>query len=67
MILSPNVAKSGGLHRQGAEGEAVILYCEPLASRVADPVEDGDLNPSGFPGTGKQRSKIDAITGMHHM
>ena len=59
MILSPNVAKSGGLHRQGAEGEVVILYCEPLATL--------DLNPSGFPGTGKQRSKIDAITGMHHM
>ena len=48
-ILYPNVAKAGGLQSQGAEGEAVILYCEPLATLVADPVEDGDLELSGFP------------------
>ena len=35
--------------QQGVEGEAVIIYCKPLATRVADPVEDGDLESSGFP------------------
>jgi len=33
----PNVAKAGGRKSQGAEGEAVVVYCEPLATRVADP------------------------------
>ena len=47
--MNPNVAKAGGLQSRGAEGEAVILYCEPLATLVADPVEDGDLEFSGFP------------------
>jgi len=32
---------AGGLQSQGAEGEAVINYCEPLATL--------DLMPSGFP------------------
>ena len=35
--------------RQGVKGEAVIIYCEPLATRVADPVEDGNLEFFGFP------------------
>ena len=58
--MDPNVAKAGGFqsprkrdfrfaHQQGAEGDAVVLYCNPLATRVADPVEDGDLESSRFP------------------
>ena len=47
--VKSNVAKAGGLQSQGAEGEAVIIYCEPLATL--------DLKFSGFPGTGKQCSK----------
>ena len=39
--MNPNVAKAGGLQSRGAEGEAVILYCEPLATL--------DLEFSGFP------------------
>ena len=35
--------------QQGAEGDAVVLYCNPLATRVADPVEDGDLESPRFP------------------
>jgi len=30
--LNPNVAKAGGLQSQGVEGEAVIVYREPLAT-----------------------------------
>jgi len=30
--LNPNVAKAGGLKSQGVEGEAVIVYREPLAT-----------------------------------
>ena len=41
MRLNPNVAKAGGLQSQGAKGEAVVDYCEPLAT--------WDLEPSGFP------------------
>ena len=26
----PNVTKAGGLQSQGVEGEAVVIYCEPL-------------------------------------
>ena len=37
----PNVAKAGGLQSQDAEGEAVVVYCEPLATK--------DLESSGFP------------------
>ena len=47
--LYPNVAKAGGFQSQGAEGDAVVLYCNPLATRVVDPVEDGDLESSRFP------------------
>ena len=28
----PNVAKAGGLQSQGVEGEAVVIYCEPLTT-----------------------------------
>jgi len=38
---NPNVAKVGGLRSQGARGEAVVIYCEPLATP--------DPEPSGFP------------------
>ena len=57
--MDPNVAKAGGFQSPrkrdfrftptSAEGDAVVLYCNPLATRVADPVEDGDLESSGFP------------------
>ena len=47
--MNPNVAKAGALQSQGTKGEAVALYCEPLVTLVADPVEDGDLECSGFP------------------
>ena len=39
--ISPDVAKAGGLQSQGAEGEAVVGYCDPSATP--------DLEPSGFP------------------
>ena len=39
--LYPNVAKAGGFQSQGAEGDAVVLYCNPLATR--------DLESSRFP------------------
>ncbi len=45
----PNVAKAGGLQSQGVKGEAVIGYRDPLITRVADPVEDGNLKSSSFP------------------
>ena len=41
MIVYPNVAKAGGLQRQGVKGEAVVVYCEPLTTP--------DLMSSGFP------------------
>ena len=39
--INPNVAKIGGLQSQGAKVEAVVGYCEALATP--------DLKPSGFP------------------
>ena len=39
--VNPSVAKVGGLQNQGAKGEAVVGYCDPLATP--------DLEPSGFP------------------
>jgi len=39
--LYPNVAKAGRLQSQGANGEAVVVYCEPF--------ETLDLESSGFP------------------
>jgi hypothetical protein len=39
--VNPNVAKAGGLQRQGAKGAAVVGYCKPLATP--------DLKSSGFP------------------
>ena len=41
VTFNPNVAKAGGLQSQGAEGDAVVLYCNPLATR--------DLESSRFP------------------
>ena len=32
--------KAGGLQSQGAKGEAIVVYCEPLATQ--------DLKPSDF-------------------
>ena len=58
-LYIPNVAIAGELQSPrkrdfrfattSTEGEAVIICCEPLATRVADPVEDGNLEFSGFP------------------
>jgi molecular chaperone DnaJ len=42
----PSVAKAGGCQSQGAKGEAVALYCDPLATP--------DLASSGFPGRVKK-------------
>jgi len=38
---NPNVARIGGLQSQGAEGEAVVDYCDPSTTP--------DLELSGFP------------------
>ncbi len=32
VIVNPNVAKAGGLQGQGVEGEAVVVYREPLTT-----------------------------------
>ena len=58
--VNPNVAKAGGLQSPrkrdfrfaptSVRGEAVIGYRDPLTTRVADPVEDGNLESSSFPG-----------------
>jgi hypothetical protein len=40
-MMNPIVAKAGELQSQGAKGEAVVGYCEPLATP--------DLELSGFP------------------
>ena len=39
--IHPNVAKAGGLQSQGVEGEAVVVYREPLTTP--------DLMSSAFP------------------
>jgi hypothetical protein len=39
--IDPSVAKVGGPQSQGAKGEAVVDYCDPLATP--------DLESSGFP------------------
>jgi hypothetical protein len=44
--INPNVAKAGGSQSQDAKGEAVALYCDPLATP--------DLASSGFPGRVKK-------------
>ena len=31
------------LQIQGAEGEAVLSYCEPLATQVEDPANSGEM------------------------
>jgi molecular chaperone DnaJ len=45
-LTHPSVAKAGGCQSQGAKGEAVALYCDPLATP--------DLASSGFPGRVKK-------------
>ena len=50
-MLNPNVAKAGGVQSQGAKGEAVALYCDPLATP--------DLGASGFPARVKNEKIID--------
>jgi hypothetical protein len=47
--VHPNVAKVGGLQSQGAKGEAIVVYCEPLATQ--------DMELSGFP-AGEKRWPI---------
>ncbi len=54
--LYPNVAKAGGFQSQGAEGDAVVLYCNPLATR--------DLESSRFPERVKHE-KIIVFGGIH--
>jgi hypothetical protein len=39
--VNPNVAKAGGLQRQGVKGEIVVIYLDPLTTQ--------DLKFSGFP------------------
>jgi len=39
--INPNGAKAGGLQSQGAKGEVVVVYLDPLATQ--------DLKSSGFP------------------
>ena len=39
--LYPNVAKAGGLQRQGVKGENVVVYLDPLTTQ--------GLKSSGFP------------------
>ena len=41
ITVYPNVEKAGALQRQGAKGEAVAIYCDPLATQT--------LECSGFP------------------
>ena len=50
VYICPNVAKAGALQSQGAEGDAVIIYCEPLATP--------DLEFSGFPSWVYNMTKI---------
>jgi hypothetical protein len=40
--IYPNVAKVGRLHSRGAKGEAVVVYCESVATQ--------DPESSGVPG-----------------
>ena len=42
LISLPHRAKAGGDQSQGAKGEAVVVYCEPLVTK--------ELGASGFPG-----------------
>jgi hypothetical protein len=50
-LVHPDVAKVGGFQSQGAKGEAVVCYCEPLATP--------DLEASGFPEGEKRWHPID--------
>ena len=44
--INPIVAKAEGNQSQGAKGEAVVIYCDPLVTK--------DLGASGFPGRVKK-------------
>ena len=46
ITINPSVAKAGGSHSQGAKGEVVAIYYDPLATP--------DLASSGFPGRVKK-------------
>jgi hypothetical protein len=50
LTMNPSVAKAGGVQSQGANGEAVVIYCDPLATQ--------DLGASGFPGRVKNEKII---------
>ena len=52
-MVYPNAAKVGGFPRQGTKGEAMVVYCDPLATR--------HLEPSGFPAGEKRWPAIDLI------
>ncbi|WP_319522290.1 hypothetical protein [uncultured Desulfosarcina sp.] len=54
--VNPSVAKAGGSQSQGAKGEAVVVYCNPLATP--------DLVSSGFPARVK-KEKIIVTPGIH--
>jgi hypothetical protein len=43
MFLTLTLKKSRMLQVQGAEGEAIVGYCEPLATKVEDPVNNGEM------------------------
>ena len=49
-MFNPIVAKAGGDQSQGAKGEAVVIYCDPLVTQ--------DLGASGFPGRVKNEKII---------
>jgi hypothetical protein len=53
----PSVAKVGGGQSQGAKGEAVAIYCDPLATL--------DLGASDFPGRVKNEKIIDTPWTAH--
>jgi hypothetical protein len=43
----PPAKKPAG--QKGADGEAIVGYCDPSATPVEDPATSGDLEPSDFP------------------
>jgi hypothetical protein len=45
-MVNPSVEKAGGVLSQGDKGEALLIYCDPLATQ--------DMGSSGFPGRVKK-------------
>ena len=43
MFLALKLKKSRMLQIQGAEGEAIVSYCKPSATKVEDPVNNGEM------------------------